>query len=323
MATSEVPVTVADRRTRRQETGRWRAATIGSVVAGVVLVIAGCGAAGAATPKARAHGSGRPVLSAYVQTVSSKTADMTLTETVTEGSSSSLPQEVVITGTGSVDFTTGNGGLTFSSSATGAYADRFITPVLYVQLPAADSRQLPAGKTWVSVDLNTVSEAKLGQSLAQLADSSQQSTQSLSYLEGVSSSGITTVGPSTIRGVATTEYRATVDLTKVADQKSPAEDAAIKGIEAELHTTTFPIQVWLDARGRVRQVSTQVHDSTGAQTASGTTVPAASGSVTTTVDYFDFGVPVTVVPPPAAQVDDVTQQVVAAGSSTTTTAAVG
>jgi hypothetical protein len=257
------------------------------------------------------------IRAAYSQTVDAKTAKVTITESVTQ--SNSLPLQVTISGQGSIDFNTGNGSLTLSSPQAGSFSARFISPEVYIQLPAADKDQLPAGKTWLSINENTVTEAKLGQSLAQLSSSSQESTQLLSYLQSVSTSGITTVGPATIKGVATTEYKATVDLTKVAAQKIPAAQAAIKSLETQLNATTLPVEVWLDGQGRVRQVSEQVQVSTTSQSSGGTTIPAASGAVSTTVDYYDFGTPVTVQPPPASQVDDVTGQAVAAASSTTTT----
>jgi hypothetical protein len=298
---------------RRQQ---WLARALlgGSLAGSATLAMAVSGApAGAAL---RHQSTTKLVRAAYSQTVDAKTAKMTLTETVDQNS---LPLHVTISGQGSVDFTTGNGALSFSSSATGSFADRFISPNLYIQLPAADKGQLPSGKPWISINLNTVTEAKLGASLAQLSSTSQQSTQLLSYLQSVSSTGITTVGPATIKGVATTEYKATVDLTKVADQKSPAEQASIKSLEAKLDATMLPVQVWLDAQGRVRQVSEQVQVSTTTQSSGGTTVPAASGSVSTTVDYYDFGTPVTVQAPPSSQVDDITSQALAASSTTTTT----
>jgi hypothetical protein len=255
---------------------------------------------------------------AYSQTIDAKTAKVTLTESIAQ--SNALPLQVTISGQGSLDFNSGDTTLTFTSPQTaGNFSALFVSPNLYIQLPAADKAQLPTGKTWISMNLNTISEAKLGTSLSQLSSSSQDSTQLLSYLQSVSTSGITTVGPATIKGVPTTEYKATIDLAKVADQKSPAEQAAIKSIEAQLNATTMPVQVWLDAQGRVRQVSKQLQVSTNSQSSGGTTVPAASGSVSTTVDYYDFGTPVAVQAPPASQVDDVTNQALAAASSTTTT----
>jgi hypothetical protein len=287
----------------------------GSLVGSATLAMAFSGGSVGAALKHQS--TTKLVRAAYSQTVDAKTAKMTLTESVTQ--SNSLPLQVTISGQGSVDFNTGNGALSFLSSATGSFSDRFISPDLYIQLPAADKGQLPSGKTWISINLNTVSEAKLGASLAQLSSTSQQSTQLLSYLQSVSSTGITTVGPATIKGVATTEYKAIIDLTKVAAQKSPAQQAAIKSLEAQLNATTLPVQVWLDGQGRVRQVSEQIQVSTTSQSNGGTTVPAASGSVSTTVDYYDFGTPVTVQAPPSSQVDDITSQALAAASSTTTT----
>jgi hypothetical protein len=266
------------------------------------------------------HQSAAKILrAAYTQTTDAKTAKVTLTESITR--SNALPLQATISGSGSVDFGSSNCTLTFSSAQTaGDYSVLFVSPNLYIQLPAADKSQLPTGKTWLSLDLNTVTEAKLGASLSQLSSSWQESTQLLSYLQSVSTSGITTVGPATIKGVPTTEYKATVDLTKAADQKSPAAQAALKSLEAQLNATTMPVQVWLDGQGRVRQVTNQLQVTTNAQSNGSTTVPAASGSVSTTVDYYDFGTPVTVQPPLASQVDDVTNQALATASSTTTTA---
>jgi hypothetical protein len=73
----------------------------------------------------------------------------------------------------------------------------------------------------------------------------------------------------------------------------------------------MPVQVWLDTQGRARQISYQLAESTTASSASGTNTPAAPGVVTSTLDYYNFGVPVHVTAPPAAQVDDLTNQVVA------------
>jgi hypothetical protein len=298
---------------RRQRLGR--ALLGGSLVGSATLAMAFSG--GSAGAALRHQSTAKLLRAAYSQTVDAKTAKVTITESVTQ--SNSLPLRSSVSGQGSLDFNSGNGALTFSSPTGGSVSARLISPEIYIQLPAADKAQLPAGKTWLSINLNTVTEAKLGASLAQLSSSSQGPNQLLSYLQSVSTSGITTVGPATIKGVATTEYKATVDLTKAADQKSPAAQAAIKSLEAQVNATTLPVQVWLDGQGRVRQVSEQLQVSTISQSSGGTTIPAASGSISTTVDYFDFGTPVSVQPPPASQVDDVTNQALAAASSTTTT----
>ena len=259
------------------------------------------------------------VLTAYTQTVHAKTAEVSINETVTATSAGKSTQHVTVSETGMIDFANQDGQFSFSAPTTGVFAARFINPVLYVQVPADQRSQLPAGKSWAAVNLNTVAEAKLGASLDQLTSSSQAPTQTLSYLQAVSRNGITTVGPATTRGAATTEYKATIDLTKVADQKGAGAQAALKDLEGQLHTTTLPVQVWLDAQNRVRQVAYQLHVSTTGDSPSsgGTTLPAVSGLITSTIDYYDFGIPVHVAAPPAQEIENVTGQAVAATSTTT------
>jgi hypothetical protein len=293
--------------------------TAAASVIGAAAVLTACSSSGAVPPSTSAKAP-RALLEAYDQTVGGKTANVALTETVSFTPNGKATKQATVTATGSVDFTSGNGQFVFQSGQTGAFALRFISPELYIQPPASDSSQLPAGKSWASINLNTLSEAKLGASLAQLSEGSQEFTQTLSYLQAVSTTGITTVGPATIRGVATTEYKATIDLAKADSLRSPQAQAALKSLESKVHTSTEPVQVWLDAQGRVNQMSYQVQASidAGASSGSGTTSPAADEYVTSTIDYFDFGAAVSVVAPPSGQVADLTSQAVASASTTTT-----
>ncbi len=298
-------------RPRTRTIGR-RVVPLGGAALGLAALLAGCGSSGSAGPSSTSPSSPTVVLSAYKQTVGGKSADVAFSETITATPSGGTTKQATILGSGSVDFSTGDESVTSTSATVGTTTEHLVAPVLYIEVPSTDRSQLPAGKSWVEINLNTVSEANLGESYSQLLSSSQQSTQTLSYLQGVASSGITTIGTATIRGVPTTEYQATVDLTKVADQKSPAEEAAIKSVEAELHTSSLPIRVWLDAQGRVRQMSDRLDARTSATASSGTTLPAASEQVSETIDYYNFGTPVTVTAPPAADVDNITAEAVTA-----------
>jgi hypothetical protein len=208
---------------------------------------------------------------------------------------------VAVTGTGVTDFANGDGEISFTSSATGNFSDRFIYPLFYIELPTSERPQND-GKPWAEVNLNTVAEAKMGASLSQLSSSAQEPTEVLSYLQAVSTNGIKALGPATIRGTRTAGYSATIDLTKLANQKSPQLKATVLSLEQQIHTSKIPVQVWLDAQGRVRQITDQV-------SASGANASAVSADVGITVDYYDFGTPVSVSPPPPAQVDNVTSQV--------------
>lgn len=299
--------------------GRRRWAAAGATVIGAAAVLTACSSSTAVPPPQSAKAP-RVLLAAYDQTVGGKTANVALTETVSVTPNDKATKQTTVTASGSVDFGSGNGQFVFQSGQTGAFAIRFISPVLYIQPPAADSAELPAGKTWGSINLNTVAEAKLGASLAQLSEGSQEFARTLSYLQAVSTSGITTVGPATIRGVPTTEYKATIDLAKAASLRSPQAQAALKSLESKVHTSTEPVQVWLDAQGRVNQISYQVQASiaAGASSASGTTSPSADEYVTSTINYFDFGAAVSVLAPPGGQVADLTGQAVASVPTTTT-----
>jgi hypothetical protein len=289
---------------------------------GLTVMLAGCGALGSTNLGANGANSSGIVMTAYRQTIGAKSARVALNETVTDVLAGSSTR-ISISGTGKIDFANQNGEFSFSDATVGTFSERFITPELYLRPPSSLAAQLPAGKTWIGVNLNTVDESKLGESLSQVSDSSQASTQTLSYLQGVSSSGVTTVGPATIRGVATTEYKASVDLTKATAHEGTEEQAAVQTLETELHTSTMPVQVWLDAQGRVRQVAYQlsIPSAMSSPTVPGSTTVATSSSFTATIDFYDFGTPVDVSAPPANQVVDVTSEAVGVASTTTTSAA--
>ena len=203
---------------RKSAVGSWRktvrhAALAGSLVGTPALLMTVSDGMAGGSIKGQSIEASKLVLASYSHTVGAKTAKVSLSESVTAAAAGGPAKQVSITGQGTLDFKTHDAELTVSSSM-GTISDRFVSPNLYLQLPAAAATQLAPGKNWISINLNKVSEVKLGESLSQLSSSSQQSTQILSYLQAVSSSGISTVGPATIRGVDTIAYKATVDLTK-------------------------------------------------------------------------------------------------------------
>jgi hypothetical protein len=282
---------------------RRRQAGVGPVVAGVVAALAACGST--ASPGASHHESrdgGFPaVLSAYTKTTAARTAKIAIDESVRSGA-----EDINISGSGVVGFKSQTGALALSVPSVGTIAMRIIPPELYMQLPVSLRAKLPPGKTWLSLNLNTLTRDKLGASLSQLSGPSTMPTQVLGYLQAVSTDGLSKVGPARIRGVATTEYRATVDLTKVAARRSTQARVAIKVLETELHRSTMPVQLWIDGQGRARQFRVELPVPS---TASGST---SSGSLTVVVDLYDFGTPLHVQAPQASVIDNVTGRVVKA-----------
>jgi hypothetical protein len=176
----------------------------------------------------------------------------------------------------------------------------FDNATVYEKFPAALGAALPTGKTWVKVDLaaagRSVGIDASGPANPQGGDPSQ----TLDYLRGASDD-VTRVGTEDVRGTRTTHYRAVVDLNKAAEQ-SPTAAEAIKSTMKLLGSSTQPLDVWVDAGGRVRRMKYAV-DLSKSKVA--TSTPALPGSVTFSLDLFDFGVPVQATIPPADQVVDI------------------
>ena len=103
------------------------------------------------------------------------------------------------------------------------------------------------------------------------------------------------MGPATVRGAATREYRGTIDLAKIADQLPADSRAAYRKGLAQLGSTTAPAQIWVDDQGRLRKLKLSLQAQVNGQQA--TTV--------LTTEYYDFGAPVQVTIPPADQVNEV------------------
>jgi len=175
----------------------------------------------------------------------------------------------------------------------------FDNATVYEKFPKALGAPLPPGKSWVKVDVATAGRS-IGVNLGGLAASQQgDPSQTLDFLRGASDA-VTRVGAEDVRGTPTTHYRAVVDLNKAAD-RSPTAREAIKSTIKLLGSSTQPVDVWVDAQGRARRLKYTVDLSKSKVAAS---TPGVPGSVTFTLELFDFGVPVQAVVPPADQVVD-------------------
>jgi hypothetical protein len=161
------------------------------------------------------------------------------------------------------------------------------------------------GKTWLKIDLKTAGQVVGVPGLSSVLQSQPSDpTQTLGYLRGASSQ-ITRVGHEAVRGVATTHYRATVDLNKAAASLGPDPRAALRQLIDRLGLKpTFPVDVWIDAQDRVRRMHLVQEFSPAAPAGS---APATSlpSSVELTMELFDFGTAVSVQPPPPDQVTDI------------------
>ncbi len=283
---------------------------VGLISASTFLLIT---AAACGTNSSNAARPQQAVETAYTSTMNAKTAQFNLKVDLQASSTSGSKESTAITGSGAVDFSTSDFEMTVNAPTGGATKIIESNGILYVQVPPAAESQIPGGKPWASINLNEIDESKLGKSFSQLASADADSpAQALQDLGSVSNQ-VTRFGTSTIGGMVTTEYRAQVDLNKVAS-KVEAKDGQkaaqkIQNEEKALGTNSIPVEVWVDSTNLVRQFQARLP-----------LPPASSGATngkgqeTLTMTLSDFGAAVDVTPPPSGEVADITSQVMSESS---------
>lgn len=141
------------------------------------------------------------------------------------------------------------------------------------------SGQLPDGKTWLSLDLQKAGKT-LGVDFSSFAAQTPAST-----LQQLKAAGhVVRVGAATIDGVATTQYTATIDVSKIPNGKKLVQLAQL---------SYQPVQVYVDKAGLLRRIHMAYSS-------------PASGTADMTIDYANYGEAVTAVVPDASQTFDMT-----------------
>ena len=161
------------------------------------------------------------------------------------------------------------------------------TATVYAKPPTGKA-QLPAGKTWMKLDLGAAAK-QAGVDLGTITSAQLDPGKLVGVLKQAGTS--TKVGTEQVGGVETTHYRVTIDpktaLAKsgaTAKQKQQAQQAL-----QFLGDSTFPLDVWVDGAGLLRRVALDF---------------GAGGllSLKAQLDLTDYGADVHVDLPPADQV---------------------
>lgn len=181
---------------------------------------------------------------------------------------------------------------------------------VYYKFPDLD---LPEGKSWLRVTFADVKKLGGGDLGAMRASGQDDPSSSLNQLRGAND--VTKVGVETVRGARTTHYRAVVDLEEAAKKSSKEDAKALRALVDDVGVTTQPIDVWLDNGERVRRISADVD----LRHADLSDEEKDLKSVTTTMEFYDFGTPLTVQVPPAKDVANF-EDAFAEGSGTATPA---
>jgi hypothetical protein len=275
--------------------GRDRHLAAAATVVALAVALVGC--AGKSSSGGQGQGSGggsgakkfapltlnpnQVVAASAVKTLAARSAKMAMTLQVTGASATPL----TVSAEGAFDFTGRRGTMLMHLPNIGDIQAVFDKGVVYEKLGAALHGATGGGKPWIKIDLTKMLGTNAGLGVPQ---GGNDPSQGLALLFGAA--GVTKVGSASIRGVPTTHYHGTMDLTKAAQQLSPQYRNLYESTLKALGSTvkSLPADLWIDDLGRLRRISYAMK--------------LAGATTKTTVDYFSFGTPVSVQIPPADQV---------------------
>jgi hypothetical protein len=232
------------------------------------------------------------VINAVNSSLADRTAHLTLT--VNEAGSG--------TGTlsGGVNFT--EGALTVTGSAnTGsgpvAITATYVGGTVYEQIPGLEA--VVPGKSWIAIDLGSLTSG------AQNGGTNPTAALRLAAQQG---NVVTATGPSTVDGVAVQGYHVVITQQAVSNELRHAP-AWMRAIVSSVRVGPSSEDLYIDGSGLLRRQTMNVSET--AQSGS----QGHAVSVTGTVDYSDYGSPVTVTIPPASEQISLQQFLQAEGAS--------
>jgi hypothetical protein len=262
----------------------------------LVVVGAACGsstsskgAASSTSPPSGPLGQASAVLAAARTTLGADTAKVSLEVSYQGSRAGAVP---LATGQGVVDFATDAMDLTLQVMPGGSTPKPLTLEIrkvgnrVWIRIPSMLAA--PGGARWASASASDLGRGMPSAPFGPFAATDAASM--LELLEGVSTGSIA-VEHTTLDGVAVTEYRMRIALSKVIDrvqQQSPGVDLhGVESLVTDLVGNSIPATVWVDDTNHVRQIQVSLDAAGGL------------GAVTATIGFSDFGIPVSVVPPPA------------------------
>jgi hypothetical protein len=265
-----------------------------SLLALAPLACGGGDDGGTAVGKATESSSKATIVQAAARTAESSSARFTFTASLTGGALDG-------SWSGEGAFADGQGRMTLDLGGLGTGAGAFVggkaelvldALVVYIRMPPSLAQALPAEKAWLKLDLAKLGDAQ-GVDVAQLMQFNQSNPNGvLRYLRGATES-FEALGQEEVRGVATTNYRGTIDLHKVAAEASPEVRTTYERVIEVSGTSEVPMEVWIDEDGLARRLEYAQPLGSG------------QGKLALTMDLYDFGVDVDVKIPPETETLDI------------------
>jgi hypothetical protein len=256
-------------------------AIVASAVAVVALVVGVLVATIGSTPNADAA-----VISAINSAMGQKTAHVNVTGTVVVAG-----QTEQVTGTGGFDFAANAGQMNLNVQTAGqtvGVQDVSLGGSIYEEIPGLS--QLAPDKDWVSIDLSSLQQSADQSAAGQLGGNP------IATLHALAQQGntVTVLGPSVIDGTSVQGYSVTMDPAVVKGELSRADLPA--WMKKAASTVTFgnaSQTVYLDTAGNLVRLGSTVDESAG---------NAGPLKVQESMDFSDYGAPVSISSPPPDEV---------------------
>jgi hypothetical protein len=210
--------------------------------------------------------------------------------------SPSLPEPLVMHGSGVEDAAKRHAHLTFDMASLGSMELVADDLTMYVHSDLLGAAL--GGKEWMKIDVRRAGSS-MGLDLGGSGQFGQSASEQLRMLRAVSGD-VSEEGHEQVAGTETTHYRATVDLRRYPDvMPEDQREAARKGIDRLIALTgqsEIPMDVWIDGDQRVRRMTWKQSMRQG----------SVEMKMDITAEYVRFGVPVEINVPDEGDVFDAT-----------------
>ncbi|AZP19748.1 hypothetical protein EJC51_28975 [Streptomyces aquilus] len=196
-----------------------------------------------------------------------------------------------ISGTLTIEYTGGTMADTMRQLGTTKMEARYLPDAYYAKMGDAFAEQA-GGKHWIRYDYDDLADLA-GGSGAYLKDQMQNTTPNQSVKLLLASGDVKKVGEEKVRGKDTTHYSGTVDVADLAGKNSSLSESQLADLKKQLEqagVTTETVDIWVDDQDLlVKKVEKG---------------QMATGELTQTAYYSDYGVKVSAEKPPAGDTED-------------------
>ncbi|MFG2027319.1 hypothetical protein [Streptomyces sp. NPDC048825] len=232
-----------------------------------------------------------------VETTTDKADSAKVEATTTMGSMMSMEADGALgwadglTGNLTITYTGGTIADTMRQMGSTSMEARYLPDAYYAKMSDQFAAQA-GGKHWIKYAYDDLADLA-GGSGAYLKDQIQNTTPNQSVKLLLASGDVRKIGEETVRGVNTTHYSGTVDVADLAGRNSSLSEGQLADLKRQLEQagiTTQTVDLWVDDDDLlVKKVEKG---------------EMASGSMSSTAYYSDYGVEVSTEEPPAADTAD-------------------